>query len=121
MQLAPNDFKYSFGLLKHFVVPEPQHTKSVCPKKRVSSRISQYLIGVLTAIDLNNKQRIKTGKVRYVRTDRNLPAKPAAADVPSAKVFPQALLCVRQLMPELSSSLLCDCVAHPALLEMPPP
>jgi hypothetical protein len=59
---------------------------------------------VLPAINFNNEHRFKAGKVREVRTDRDLAAKTEPPDLSRAQVTPQEALSICGRVAELAGT-----------------
>jgi len=66
-------FKHRRGLLQDFVIPKPQHPKSLRIQESRPLRIIANLFGMLPAINLNNEAALMANKIHDVGTDRFLP------------------------------------------------
>jgi hypothetical protein len=63
--------QHSVHLLQHLIVPEAQHAKAESLESSISDLIV-FAVGVLAAIDLNDKEVLQAGEVCDVRANRML-------------------------------------------------
>jgi hypothetical protein len=94
-QRRKNLFKHILGPLQHFVIPEPNHSKSTASEILRSLDVVQQIIRVLSAVDFDNEPRSKTDKVDDISADRLLPSESMIAEVPVAQMTPKATFGVR--------------------------
>jgi len=62
----------TFEVVHHVVVPEAKDVKSLIFKPSIPDSILILLLGMLTAIELNDKAFFKTDEINYIGTERLL-------------------------------------------------
>lgn len=67
-----NRFDHSVRLAEDVVVPEPEHPKPGSLKHVGSCMVVRLLVGVLTAVHLDNEFVLQTDKIEKVRAKRML-------------------------------------------------
>ena len=90
VQCPENFFENTLCLLKHFVVPEPQHAKSAAREVPRSLQVIELSLRMLTAVDLHNQTRSDADEIHYVATQRNLAAEAVTAKLAVAHEDPEA-------------------------------
>src|SRR4030067_3462761 len=65
-------FQNPFNIIKHFVIPKPQNPITLRFEPIVPFLVAR-VIGVLSAVNLNNDLSIVTDKIGYITSDRILP------------------------------------------------
>jgi hypothetical protein len=77
-----NPFQYGICILQYFVIPKSQHTVASSLEEGRSSLISSSLHYVLTAVQFDNQYTLHTAKISNISSDRMLPAKLRATELP---------------------------------------
>jgi hypothetical protein len=89
-----NRHQDAFGISKHIVVPESQHSVTFVHQATIADYIGGRLI-VLPAIDLNDQPAFATNEVADVTEYRHLPCKLVPVDLPVANTIPENRFGVR--------------------------
>ena len=88
-------FEHTACILKHFVVPEAQHSKPLCLEPFRMFSIRLHLMGILTTVYFNDQLLRQTPKIDDVVTERYLSTKSEAIQLILAQTRPEMLFCFR--------------------------
>jgi hypothetical protein len=97
-QRSNDAFKHRLGLLQHFVIPEPNHTKPATRKIARPFQIVEQIIRMLPSIDFHDQPRADADEIHDVIADRLLSAEAILAEMTVTQVTPEAAFrvgCVR--------------------------
>jgi hypothetical protein len=84
-----NAFKNSPSLLKHLVIPEPNHPESAARKVPRPFQIVEKIVRMLTAVHFDDQARAKTDEVDNVISNRLLSAEAIVAEMSAAEMTPK--------------------------------
>ena len=93
-QRRKNAFKHRLGLSQHIVIPEPDHTKPEARKIPRSLQIKTQIVGMLSAIYLDDQSRADAHEVDNVAANRLLPSESILAEMPIAQMAPEMSFCI---------------------------
>lgn len=85
--------KNALDIVPYFIVPKTQDAITIVLKKVGSAGIYFGLIGMVAAIQFDDKAGFQTGEIHDIRTARDLAAKLATFQLAVAQMTPQNFLC----------------------------
>ena len=94
-QRLKDAFKHGFSALKHFVIPESNHSKPATREIPRALQIFDHRLGMLTAIKLDDQSRSNANEIHNVSSNPHLSPKPKATQAPMSQVVPETPLGVR--------------------------
>ncbi len=94
-------------ILQHFMIPKPQHPYTVRLEVARALRIAGALWRgvVLASIELNRQSHCGAIEIQHEACDRVLLAKAKTVELFATEALPQALLCVGQVLAQVSCGL----------------
>ena len=121
---CPHDLlQYSFRFPEHFVVPEPQYSKSSRFDLTVANPVMALPFLMLSAVKLDHELRLQTSEVGNMTTDRHLAPEPVASKLPQPQKVPEVPFGIRGLISQRARSPLGSGITHtkdiPALCPLP--
>jgi len=87
-QRLKNALEHDFRLLKHFVVPEPNHAKSEPREISGAIELIKRALIVLASVNFDDQPRSHAYEIRDVGSERHLPAESIAAQMAVADEAP---------------------------------
>jgi hypothetical protein len=91
----------AFDIFQYLVVPEAQDTKAMFDEPLIADGVAS-LLGMLAAIDLDDKPFLSTDKVDSIRADRLLTHEFESAERPRTKLSPKPSFGERGVSSQLS-------------------
>ena len=107
VQGLPNALQYAWEILQHFMIPKPQHPYTVRLEVARALRIAGALWRgvVLASIELNRQSHCGAIEIQHEACDGVLLAKAKTVELFATEALPQALLCVGQVLAQVSCGL----------------
>ena len=93
----------AFEVVHNVVVPEAKDAESLIIKPGIPHAILILLLGMLTAIELNDKAFFKTDEIYNIGSERLLPFEFQTGQTRGAQVFPEELLRIGRSFSQVSS------------------
>jgi hypothetical protein len=80
-----DDVEDGVDVRNYIYVPEPEHLEATSPQICRTCLVVDDLLGVLSAIDLDDQGPLKANEIDDIRPNRPLPAKLVAFDIAAAQ------------------------------------
>ena len=96
--------QHSIDIRQNLIIPKSKDQKTGIIQNSGPTRFTLDVLGVLTAVNLNNQLRFLTEKIRDKSSDRDLSAKLQAAKTPATNMEPKFQFGIRLVAPKLSRS-----------------